>query len=303
MRIQLLSDLHLESNPDYDPIPAPGADLLVLAGDIGSYQDGSSLITQQDNDFGLKRFSPHFGWPTPVVMVAGNHEYDAMDLDEAHDRLSEVCLRMGITLLEKQTMMLEGSCKAREHGKNEADSSPLNTNQMNVMPIRLIATTLWADFDLLAAREKNTTGLYREREKAFRAANFYLEKMASHQNGQLFLAPQMRELALDCQAWLRAALAEPFDGKTIVVTHFAPSAKSQDPRFALGPGTAGFCNALDDLLASADLWLHGHLHCPSDYTVGKCRVVANPRGYARKKEQTKFIDTLCVEVNSTNASH
>jgi hypothetical protein len=30
MNIQLLSDLHLESNPDFMPIPAPGADVLVL---------------------------------------------------------------------------------------------------------------------------------------------------------------------------------------------------------------------------------------------------------------------------------
>ena len=38
MNIQLLSDLHLENNPDFVPTPAAGADLLVLAGDIGSYQ-------------------------------------------------------------------------------------------------------------------------------------------------------------------------------------------------------------------------------------------------------------------------
>jgi hypothetical protein len=38
MRLQLLSDLHLEANPHCVIEPAPGADLLVLAGDIGSYQ-------------------------------------------------------------------------------------------------------------------------------------------------------------------------------------------------------------------------------------------------------------------------
>ena len=45
MKLQLLSDLHLEANPDFVPTPAPGADLLVLAGDVGSYQlrrDGSA---------------------------------------------------------------------------------------------------------------------------------------------------------------------------------------------------------------------------------------------------------------------
>mgnify|MGYP000384913693 CR=1 FL=1 len=63
MKIQLLSDLHLESNPDFVPQPALDADVLVLAGDIGSYQAGSLLA---DEDFGLARFSP-----LPPIMMGG----------------------------------------------------------------------------------------------------------------------------------------------------------------------------------------------------------------------------------------
>lgn len=58
MRLQIFSDLHLERIPDWEPVPAPGADVLVLAGDIGSYQTGSLL---PDGDFGLTRFSPIHG--------------------------------------------------------------------------------------------------------------------------------------------------------------------------------------------------------------------------------------------------
>ena len=57
MNIQLLSDLHLESNPHFVPQPAPGADVLVLAGDIGSYQTDSSLTRLGIADFGLGRFA------------------------------------------------------------------------------------------------------------------------------------------------------------------------------------------------------------------------------------------------------
>ena len=39
MRIQLLSDLHLETE-NFSPQPAPGADLLVLAGDIDAGPGG-----------------------------------------------------------------------------------------------------------------------------------------------------------------------------------------------------------------------------------------------------------------------
>jgi calcineurin-like phosphoesterase family protein len=106
----------------------------------------------------------------------------------------------------------------------------------------------------------------------------------------------VREQALACQDWLRAALAEPFDGRTVVITHFAPSLRSADPRYGLTPGTAGFCNALDELLPRADLWLHGHLHCAIDYRAGRCRVVANPLGYASKGEQAAFAPALALEI-------
>jgi hypothetical protein len=110
------------------------------------------------------------------------------------------------------------------------------------------------------------------------------------------LAEGLREQALQCQDWLRQALYTPFDGSTVVVTHFAPSLHSADPRYGRVPGTAGFCNALDALLPQAQLWLHGHLHCPSDYKLQGCRVVANPLGYAHKHEQRTFKATELIRL-------
>ena len=56
--------------------------------------------------------------------------------------------------------------------------------------------------------------------------------------------------------------------------------------------------ALDELLPQADLWLHGHLHCAIDYrdASGRCRVVANPLGYARKNEQIHFQAQNLIEI-------
>ena len=279
MKIQLLSDLHLEAHPDFVPEPAPGADVLVLAGDVGSYQAGSRLA---DGDFGLARFSPlpqYAGWPVPVLFVPGNHEYDGQDFDAAHQRLRQTCERLGIHWLERETLEMQG--------------------------VRFVGTTLWSDFDALADHE-NVTDLTRRlklRDKAFRAANFYLRKTGGTRHGEPFLAEPLREQALACQEWLAAALAQPFGGATVVVTHFAPSLRSADPRYGLVPGTAGFCNALDALLPQAQLWLHGHLHAPSDYTAQglradgtpwQCRVVANPLGYAAKGEQAAFQPRYCV---------
>ena len=279
VNIQLLSDLHLESNPHFKPVPQPGADVLVLAGDIGSYQRGSLLTELAIEDFGLARFSPlpaaggGAGWPTPVLFVPGNHEYDGLEFTQADARLRAACQQLGITWLERESVVLAG--------------------------VRFVGCTLWADFDALTNSPPGVTDLARQlkqREKAFRAADFYLKKNHALRHGRPMLAEDMREESLRSQAWLRCALAMPFDGPTVAVTHFAPSLLSADPRYGISPGTAGFCNSLDDLLPLAQLWLHGHLHCPNDYVKHGCRVVANPLGYARKGEQQAFQPSLRIEV-------
>lgn len=281
MNIQLLSDLHLEVQPNWQPTPAPGADLLVLAGDIGSYQSSSQPA---DDDFGLARFSPLHGWPTPVIFVPGNHEYDGLDFDDAHSRLRVTCARLGLIWLERS--VLHWPAKAGE------------------VAVRFVGTTLWTDFEALVPTQANTrtpqaqllAAQLKARSKACRAADYYLVKTGTTRHGEPWLAGQVRAQALLCQDWLTAALAVPFEGQTVVVTHFAPSLHSADPRYGRSPGTAGFCNALDHLLPKAQFWLHGHLHAPSRYTYEACQVVANPLGYAHKNEQDQFDPTLCISV-------
>ena len=59
-------------------------------------------------------------------------------------------------------------------------------------------------------------------------------------HGEPFMAEQMREQGIACQQWLDEALRQPFDGVTVVITHFAPTLASADPRYGVTPGTAGF---------------------------------------------------------------
>ncbi len=278
MLIQLFSDLHLERYPDFAPHVSAEADVVVLAGDIGSYQSGSLLV---EDDFGLGRFSPlrRGAWGQTVFFVPGNHEFDSLEYDVAYARMKKVCDDLGISWLDGQVVSVGG--------------------------VRFVGTTLWSDFDALGVGA--VTDQFKEvaRAKAFRAANFYLRKNTMLRNGEPVLADGIRALALECQSWLRNALNEPFDGKTVVVTHFAPSLKSADPRYGLTPGTAGFCNSLDELITKADVWMHGHLHCFNDYEVAdasagptprKCRVVANPHGYLHKGEQQAFRSDLIISV-------
>ena len=256
MRIQLLSDLHLETET-YAPEPAPGAELLVLAGDI----DSTWAAFDQFRD-----------WPQPILLVAGNHEFDGRDLAEAWPALRRRCEALSITLLE-----CESAVRVDAEGRR----------------IRFVGTTRWCDFDLFGPTR---------REKAMRAASYFMQLMGATQDGQPYDADAVRADALRCRAWLERELTRS-DGDwdaTVVITHFAPSVLSADPRYGKQSGTASFCNADDDLLEHAQLWIHGHLHCTHDYRVahagGETRVVCNARGHARKGEAEEHEPLLTLDV-------
>jgi Calcineurin-like phosphoesterase len=246
VKLQLLSDLHLETEW-FDPEPAPGAELLVLAGDIDSTWRG------------LERFA---GWPTPVLFVAGNHEFDGRELHAAWAALRERCEQFGMRLLQRESTVLTGADGRR---------------------VRFVGTTRWSDFDLFGAAG---------RERAQRAAAYFMRLMGAQHGPQPFDADAVRSEGLACRAWLETELQRPAQGgwdSTVVITHFAPSLRSADPRYGRQPGTASFCNADDDLIVQADLWLHGHLHCRHDYWVPRARrrpsrVVCQARGLAKKGE-------------------
>ena len=224
-----------------------------------------AALTNGNADLARIGIDHHF----QVFVSAREHGHAKPDAPIFH----ATCERLGLRWLERETWVWRG--------------------------VRFVGTTLWSDYDTFVPPAAPLTERLRQRHKAFRAANFYLSKMAGQRGGALFDAAAMRELALECQTWLREALAPPHPaGPMVVVTHFAPTLHSADPRYGHSPGTAGFCNALDDLLPLADLWLHGHLHCPTDLRVGRCRIVANPLGYAGKGEQLTFSHTLTVHVEN-----
>ena len=132
-----------------------------------------------------------------------------------------------------------------------------------------------------------------------KAAAYFQKVMQATRDGQVFDAAAVREEGLVCRAWLeqqlRGALPDQDQGpadRTVVITHFAPSARSADPRYGLQPTTASFCNADDDLIGLADLWIHGHVHWRPEYTVPRPaapgRVVCQARGLLSKGEVAGF---------------
>jgi hypothetical protein len=258
LKIQLLSDLHLESEV-FDPQPHPQADLLVLAGDIDS---GWSS---------LDRFA---NWPVPALFVAGNHEFDGREIDDAWPALRERCEQLGLTLLEREALVHEAPDGRR---------------------IRFLGTVRWCDFNVFGPTRLDS---------ALRAGRYFQRVMGATKGGTVFDAEAVRGEALACRAWLASALAEEAQGRwdaTVAITHFAPSLRSADPRYGKQSGTASFCNADDELLPGAALWLHGHLHCRHDYHVTHAdgrstRVVSQARGLADKGEADGYDATKLIEI-------
>ena len=213
------------------------------------------------------------GWPVPVLAVAGNHEFDGRELTLAWPALREHCARLGLTLLERDSTVLRARDGAR---------------------LRFLGSVRWCDFDAFGPER---------RDRALRAGGYFQRVMGATQGGAAFGAVAVRNEALACRAWLAAALAEPAAGRwdrSVAITHFAPSLRSADPRYGQLPSTASFCNADDDLLPLATLWLHGHLHCRLDYTVAhpdgrSTRVVSQARGLAAKGETLGFDATRLID--------
>ncbi|HEX7499549.1 MAG TPA: metallophosphoesterase, partial [Polyangia bacterium] len=90
MKIQLASDLHLEylerGFPGVRLIePAPGAEVLVLAGDIHN---------------GTKALEVFADWPVPILYIAGNHEFYDQSWERTRVDLKRVSRGSHITFLD-----------------------------------------------------------------------------------------------------------------------------------------------------------------------------------------------------------
>lgn len=116
MNIQLASDLHLEFlEKDFAGerliTPAPGADVLVPAGDIAN---------------GTETFKLFADWPVPVLYVAGNHEFYGHDL--------------GYKLAKFRLVVGSGETASRIQF--------LENDRVDLGGVRFLGTTLWTDYRL-----------------------------------------------------------------------------------------------------------------------------------------------------------
>jgi predicted phosphodiesterase len=251
MRIRVLSDLHLEFQ-DWNPPPVD-ADVVVLAGDIDVGVSGVEWA---------KRCFPS----TPVVYVAGNHEFYGACLQDVASALREAGTRFGIHVLDGDALVLGG--------------------------VRFLGMTLWTDFALYGQAPKQIA-------RAMADAKYGMTdfRLIRYRSEGLLRPEHTREMHLGQVRWLRETLAEPFDGTTVVVSHFLPHRKSVHPRYEGDALNPGFASDLADIVkAPVALWIHGHTHESCDYVVNGTRVVCNPRGYLPMEPNAAFRGEFAAEV-------
>jgi predicted phosphodiesterase len=198
----------------------------------------------------------------PVVYVAGNHEFYGFD---RHAELvagrAEAARHPNIHLLERDAITLGG--------------------------VAFLGCTLWTDYKYLGAGQ--------QARSMYEAARRLNDHRLITLNGGPWLPQHCLEEHEASRGWLTGQLAEA-KAPIAVVTHHAPSRRSVQPRYRDDPVTAAFASDLDILVGRATLWVHGHMHAPSDYVLGSCHVLSNPRGYVGIKEDRAFNPGLVVEI-------
>ncbi len=182
-------------------------------------------------------------WPVPVVYVAGNHEAYGTNLNGLLDHLRQEAQDHNIHFLELRGLELQG--------------------------VRILGATMWTDYELMGTAHAAMAHAQR---------NLMDHRAIGSGNG-LFTPEKALERHRNSLTWLRAHLAQPFEGKTVVVTHHGPHPDGVAPQYKGDPLNGAFFSDLRHLMGDVDLWVHGHTHSTVDLQEGRCRVLANPRGY------------------------
>ncbi|PKO58616.1 MAG: metallophosphoesterase [Betaproteobacteria bacterium HGW-Betaproteobacteria-18] len=261
MRLLILSDLHREVWRKH----APAIDPANAAADVvilaGDIDVDARAVAWADTLFA----------GLPVLYVHGNHEGYGHNLDHVKSHISAACAASGHVYF-------------------------LNCSEHQIGNVRFLGATLWTDFELFGAKHKH--------EVIAQIANtmndYHCIRLARAGYRKLRPADTLGWHRTQ-RRWLEQRLATPFAGRTVVITHMAPSLQSVDDRYRCDLVSAAYASQLDALVANADIWIHGHMHSSLDYRVGNCRVVCNPCGYMKPSgapENPDFDPGFVVELDA-----
>ncbi len=195
----------------------------------------------------------------PIIYVAGNHEFYGYEYKKVLNTLRRECAGTQIQFLEKDQFIFQG--------------------------VRFLGCTLWADLFVEGDEKAEALG---KTLNDFRKVRF---------GDEPFNPKQFSALHQDSKAWLQSQLAQPYRGKTVVVTHHAPTEWSwiETPN-ALKK--LAYCNDLKPLFHEYEIaaWFHGHVHNLGDYRIADARILSNTRGYVGRRTVAGFDINKVVDI-------
>lgn len=279
MKIQVFSDLHLDVAPIKRITVSNDVDAVVVAGDTCQGVRNAFIA--------LRRIVPE---RIPVIMVAGNHEFYRRCLQSEIEEGREIAGDFNIAFLEDDVRLIGDSVRGTA--------------------TRFVAASLWTNYRVFGAANAATAmNAARRNMNDHRVITWTKKPWARFRPEEALL---MHERS---KAFIADALATPFAGSTVVVTHHAPHFGS----VAMGHYqsdilTAAYVSDLTDVIMTGSeegadatprktadtkwdrIFIHGHIHSSSDYVVGTTRILANPHGYG--VENSSFDPQLVIEIGS-----
>lgn len=258
MRVTVCSDIHLEfgkillTNED-------NSDVLILSGDICVPGDGDLNMNVQNpvREF-FDRVTSQY---KDVVYVMGNHEHYHGDFAKTGSVIKEMLAYRNLHFLDKTTVTIDG--------------------------IIFYGASFWTDMNkedpqtLYAIRDLMND--YRTIKNSSKVVSFKDEEGKFHSRPGKLLPEDTVNDHKEAIAKLQEVLYSNKDKKVVVVGHHAPTMKSLHPRYIEDYIVNGaYASDLSRIMLDNEnivLWTHGHTHHAYDYTIGKTRVVCNPRGY------------------------
>jgi len=253
MKVGFCSDLHLDHGYQY-LIDSDGniskeafkpADVLILAGDIIEVRDifrtRESSMFWKSTEF-RDFLSQLLCLYKKVIFIPGNHEYYGSSIEKCHTQLK----------------LLESEFPGLHYLQNE---------YIELDDVVFFGSTLWTNLS-------NPMSEYEARTRM----NDY--RKITHLNRSL-RPSDTTYFHYNAISAMESFFSENSEKKKVVITHHAPSWQSKDMKFRDSTLNDAYMSNLDDFITkhSPDCWIHGHLHCINDYTIGSTQIFSNPRGY------------------------
>lgn len=268
LKIDFLSDLHMEINPNPRLLwPKEPGNVLILGGDTTCYRFFDPRRTDADSRSMRKRFDRlmefTFNHYERVLYLPGNHEYYGYTFIGADEEFS------------KRTLTANWCMQV------------VNNDVIVIDDVVIICATLWTDFD---NHNPMTMLAVTEAMNDFRVIQYKRDEDVTYQDRHQFGGTYRNRLTglqvldehIKSVAFIQAAIKTYPDKKIVVVTHHCPSLQSHSVhRFGDTTLKFGYCSSLEPMILDSRIlyWIHGHTHYNVNYMIGDCNVISSMYGY------------------------